>query len=88
MEGLTPQAEQALAEVEERLEEIDAAGDQGPVRLLGEDVMRDGVVVLLDNARWLHARSPVRDQDRWLRRVRWAPEQFGKSSSEGSRLLG
>ena len=53
-----------------------ADGADGAVRLLGGDVMKDRCIVLLDNARWLHARSPIKDSNRWLRRVRFGPEKF------------
>ncbi|KAL1409567.1 hypothetical protein Q8F55_003552 [Vanrija albida] len=67
MRGLTPEAEAALAEVDAAL-----AAEDG--RAFGD--MRAGVVLLVDNARWLHARSTVRDMTRLLRRVRWEPEVF------------
>lgn len=62
------------------LEELDTAiGDsmaKGWAKVLGPDVMKDGTVVCLDNAKWMHARSEVLDPQRWLRRIRWAPEKF------------
>ncbi|KAF8446568.1 hypothetical protein BDZ91DRAFT_670102 [Kalaharituber pfeilii] len=76
IEPLTPEAEKAVAELDKVLERVDTAGEHGPVRVLGGDIMRDGTILLLDNARWLHARSTVRDPQRFLRRVRWAPERF------------
>ena len=74
IDPLNEKAERALREVDEILEGVDGAG--GPVKMLGADTMRDRTIVLLDNARWLHARSPINDQKRWLRRVRWGPEAF------------
>lgn len=71
IEPLNDEAAAALGEVERSLLLVD-----GAARLLGQDVMKDGCIVLLDNARWLHARSPIRDSNRWLRRVRWGPEKF------------
>lgn len=67
MRGTTPEAEAALEEVDAVLATLEghAFGD-----------MRPGVILLIDNARWLHARSRVRDMNRLLRRVRWEPEVF------------
>lgn len=74
IEPLNDEAAAALEEVERSVSLVDAA--DGAVRLLGGDVMKDRCIVLLDNARWLHARSPIKDSKRWLRRVRWGPERF------------
>jgi len=74
IEPLNDEAAAALDEVERSLSLADGA--DGAVRLLGGDVMKDRYIVLLDNARWLHARSPIKDSKRWLRRVRWGPEKF------------
>ena len=35
-----------------------------------------GSIILLDNRRWLHERSVIKDQERHLRRVRWDPTPF------------
>lgn len=62
------------------LDELDSvlysSGDDGLAKTLGADIMKDGTVICLDNGRWMHARSEVRDPQRWLRRVRWGPESF------------
>lgn len=67
-------------EAERALEELDAvlgnSVSKGWAKVLGKDVMKNGTVVCLDNARWMHARSEVRDPERWLRRIRWGPETF------------
>ncbi|WOO79576.1 uncharacterized protein LOC62_02G003096 [Vanrija pseudolonga] len=67
MRGTTAEADAALAQVDAVLATLDgqAFGD-----------MRAGMILLIDNARWLHARSTVRDMSRLLRRVRWEPEVF------------
>ncbi|KAI5779663.1 hypothetical protein DFH27DRAFT_586425 [Peziza echinospora] len=72
VEGLTPEAKKAV----EELDRVTVMDGYGHARALGEDVMRDRAIVLLDNARWLHARSDVRDPQRWLRRARWGPQTF------------
>lgn len=74
IEPLNEEAAAALDEVERSLEIAGRA--DGEVRLLGGDVMKDRCIVLLDNAKWLHARSPIKDSHRWLRRIRWGPEAF------------
>ena len=71
IQPLTEEAEKALAALDGMLGTL---GEDGKV--LGDDVMRDGTVVLVDNARWLHARSQINDTDRLLRRVRWGAEEF------------
>jgi len=71
IQPLTEEAEKALAALDGMLGTL---GEDGKV--LGGDVMRDGTVVLVDNARWLHARSQISDTDRLLRRVRWGAEKF------------
>jgi len=71
IQPLTEEAEKALAALNEIIERL---GEDEKV--IGDDVMRDGTVVLLDNARWLHARTQINDPDRWLRGVRWGPEEF------------
>jgi hypothetical protein len=69
IEGTTPAATAALEEVDRALEHL-------PGLVLGKDEMKAGVVVCIDNATWLHARSTVHDMARLLRRVRWEPELF------------
>lgn len=71
MHGVTAEAQTALDAVEKALDEID---DNAYV--LGPDLMRPGVVVCIDNGRFLHARSQVKDPERLLRRVRWGAEEF------------
>lgn len=73
IQPLGDQAGKALNELDEVLQ---SSEDNGWVKILGADIMKDGVIVCLDNAKWMHARSEVRDPQRWLRRVRWGPEGF------------
>ncbi|KAI5780269.1 hypothetical protein DFH27DRAFT_657109 [Peziza echinospora] len=56
-------------------EEESSPAEQG-VLCLSAATLKDGTIVLLDNARWMHARSAVRDPERWLRRVRFGAEKF------------
>ena len=74
IDPLTDKAAVALDEIESSLKICDCT--DGTVRFLGNDVMKNGCIILLDNARWLHARTPINDPSRWLRRVRWGPERF------------
>jgi alpha-ketoglutarate-dependent taurine dioxygenase len=61
--------ERLCPEAKEALDELDAAiGAVEPVRLR----MRSGMVLLLDNARFLHARTTVRDPERHLLRMRFS----------------
>ncbi|KAA8898496.1 hypothetical protein FN846DRAFT_892780 [Sphaerosporella brunnea] len=75
IEPLNEEAQVALGALEEALAEIDEGKAPG-VSILGPDVMTENAVVVVDNARFLHARSEIKDPKRWLRRVRWAPEFF------------
>jgi alpha-ketoglutarate-dependent taurine dioxygenase len=70
--GLSPEATGAL-------DELDAAiGAVEPLRLW----LRAGTILLLDNARFLHARTEVRDPERHLLRMRFSrPAAAGVSSS-------
>lgn len=36
-----------------------------------EDVFKENVVPLMDNARFLHSPTEIKDPKRWLRRVRF-----------------
>jgi len=71
IQPLTEEAEKALAALDGILGTL---GEDEKV--LGDDCMRDRTVVLVDNARWLHARSRVNDPDRLLRRARWEAQAF------------
>lgn len=73
IEPLNSEAGKALEELDSVLQ---SSEDNGIARVLGDDIMKDSTIVCLDNAKWMHARSQVRDPQRWLRRVRWGPELF------------
>jgi hypothetical protein len=75
IEPMNEEAQAALDMVEEVLAEVDGGKVLG-VNILGRDVMTEDAVVVVDNARFLHARSEINDPRRWLRRVRWGPEIF------------
>jgi alpha-ketoglutarate-dependent taurine dioxygenase len=75
IEPMNEEAKAALDVLEAALAEIDEGKTPG-VNILGPDVMTENAVIVVDNARFLHARSEINDPRRWLRRVRWAPEQF------------
>ncbi|OJI89599.1 hypothetical protein ASPTUDRAFT_79543 [Aspergillus tubingensis CBS 134.48] len=51
---------------------------------LTSDCLPRGSVILMDNYRWLHARSHVRDPERHLRRVRWDARPFPTSLNDSS----
>ncbi|EWC46460.1 hypothetical protein DRE_04403 [Drechslerella stenobrocha 248] len=70
---ITPLTERA----ESALDELDAILDdcRSKNTLKAED-LPDGMVIVLDNARWLHARNQVNDPNRHLRRVRWNAQPF------------
>ncbi|GAT25084.1 taurine catabolism dioxygenase TauD [Aspergillus luchuensis] len=53
---------------------------------LTSDCLPRGSVILMDNYRWLHARSNVRDPERHLRRVRWDARPFPTSLKANSRV--
>jgi alpha-ketoglutarate-dependent taurine dioxygenase len=75
IDPMNEEAQAALDKLEEVLAELDGRKGSG-VNILGPDVMTEDAVVVVDNARFLHARSEINDPRRWLRRVRWAPEVF------------
>lgn len=67
-EGVTEDARDALREVRQVLTTLNS---DPAIKLLGADVLKGNTVIILDNARWLHARTKPKDPERWLRRVRW-----------------
>ncbi|OTA95927.1 hypothetical protein M434DRAFT_19998 [Hypoxylon sp. CO27-5] len=66
---LSERATQALNELKGVLESI-RDSSQLTVNLTSED-LPEGSIILVDNRRWLHARTDVKDPERHLRRVRW-----------------
>ncbi|KAI5820897.1 hypothetical protein BZA77DRAFT_384008 [Pyronema omphalodes] len=75
IDPMNEEAKNALDVLEKVLAEINEGKTPG-VNVLGPDVMTENAVIVVDNARFLHARSEINDPRRWLRRVRWAPEHF------------
>ncbi|KAL4786817.1 Clavaminate synthase-like protein [Aspergillus varians] len=70
---LDTEGENALKEMREALTELHAQGKA--VHLTASD-LPSGSIWLMDNYRWLHMRSEVRDLGRHLRRVRWDARPF------------
>ena len=61
-----PAACDAASELIKLLERPDAVGEQIP-----DFVFKENTVLLMDNARYLHSRTDIKDPKRWLRRVRF-----------------
>jgi alpha-ketoglutarate-dependent taurine dioxygenase len=70
---LTPRAETALEELNKELRRV---REKGLCLDLKAEDLPNGSVVLIDNGRWLHARNKVKDEGRWLRRIRWDAREF------------
>ncbi|KAJ6263983.1 hypothetical protein Dda_0121 [Drechslerella dactyloides] len=59
------------------LDELDAVLDDcRSKKVMKAEDLPDGMVIVLDNAKWLHARNQVNDPNRHLRRVRWNAQPF------------
>ncbi|GFF28521.1 hypothetical protein IFM61606_10175 [Aspergillus udagawae] len=71
---LTARAESSLTELKHALLQENSLST---LHLTPKDLPK-GSVILMDNTRWLHGRSPVRDPARHLRRVRWDARPFEK----------
>ncbi|OJJ78607.1 uncharacterized protein ASPGLDRAFT_53453 [Aspergillus glaucus CBS 516.65] len=71
---LTERASRALQELDMFLQ-ITGAHTQSMLHLSSLDLPA-GSIILLDNRRWLYARSIIKDPERHLRRVRWDPVPF------------
>ena len=66
---LTERASRALQELDMSLQDAEAQ-TQSTLHLTSKDLSA-GSIILVDNRRWLHARSNIKDPKRHLRRVRW-----------------
>ena len=77
---LTKDAGEALNEVD-RLLANGPESDSDMWICLTPELLPDGTIVLMDNGRWMHARTQVLDGGRHLRRIRWDRREFGSSSS-------
>lgn len=74
---LTHAAASALTELKEVLSGLEV--EKEILHLRPKDMPR-GSILLVDNRRWLHARSEVKDPNRHLRRVRWDSRLFEPAS--------
>ncbi|KAI0873049.1 hypothetical protein GGS24DRAFT_491062 [Hypoxylon argillaceum] len=74
IQALTTEASRALDDLKRELKAA-AAEPNFAMQLSAED-LPERTIVLVDNRRWLHARSPVTDAARHLRRVRWDAVPF------------
>ncbi|KAF3089171.1 hypothetical protein TWF569_007251 [Orbilia oligospora] len=73
---LTKQAELALEELDKVLDECQSSSGRSLRKVMKAEDLPDGMVIVVDNAKWLHARNQVNDPDRHLRRVRWNAQPF------------
>ena len=79
---LTKDAGEALSEID-RLLANGPESDSDMWMSLTPEVLPDDTIVLMDNGRWMHARTQVLDGERHLRRIRWDRREFRSSSSNG-----
>lgn len=61
-----PMANAAAAELNDTLKRPESVG-----QTFSEDIFKDNVILLMDNARFLHCRTEIKDPRRLLRRVRF-----------------
>ncbi|KAI1495906.1 hypothetical protein F5X99DRAFT_402076 [Biscogniauxia marginata] len=78
--ALNTKASQALENLKQGLKAA-AAESETTMHLSAVD-LPERTIVLVDNRRWLHARSHVKDPERHLRRVRWDAVPFHGISRE------
>ena len=77
VEPLTEDGRLALDELNDMLACGGDAG-AGSIQLdFPASLLPDNTLILMDNGRWLHSRTEVRDPDRHLRRLRWHRQEFG-----------
>ncbi|KAH6647205.1 hypothetical protein BKA67DRAFT_595270 [Truncatella angustata] len=77
---LTERASKALQELDMSLSD-DKAKEYSTLYLRSTDLPA-GSIILVDNRRWLHARSNIKDPERHLRRVRWDAIPFNDAHLE------
>ncbi|KAK5997625.1 hypothetical protein PT974_02989 [Cladobotryum mycophilum] len=77
---LTERASRALQELDMSLRDTKVQA-QSTLHLTSTDLSA-GSVILVDNRRWLHARSNIKDPKRHLRRVRWDAVPFNHTPVE------
>ncbi|KAL9035997.1 MAG: hypothetical protein Q9214_006331 [Letrouitia sp. 1 TL-2023] len=75
VEPLSLNAKRALETFKQRLGDVTDTRENARINLTPQ-VLPDNTIVLMDNGRWLHARTEIRDPGRHLRRVRWARREF------------
>ena len=76
IQPLSGSAERALQELHELLTpEAEAKIRDITINMTPQD-LPDNSIVLIDNGRWLHSRTEVKDLKRHLRRLRWGRRQF------------
>ncbi|KAF3941499.1 hypothetical protein ABW19_dt0200513 [Dactylella cylindrospora] len=73
---ITNEAGLALEELDNLLEGCCTSSGRCFKKVLKAEDLPDGMVIVIDNAKWLHARNQVNDPDRHLRRVRWNAQPF------------
>lgn len=73
---LTPAADVALQSLNHILERSTSTKFNHLQKHLTSQLLPAGSVILIDNRRWLHARSEIKDFRRHLRRVRWDSQSF------------
>ena len=66
-------ANKAVEELVNLLDQPDGVGEHIP-----EYIFKENTVLLVDNARYLHSRTDIKDPERWLRRVRFHGTPGGK----------
>ncbi|KAJ6262680.1 hypothetical protein Dda_3492 [Drechslerella dactyloides] len=67
---MTSEAEAALNELDSVLETCKSSSGRSLKKVMKAEDLPDGMLIVIDNAKWLHARSQVNDLDRHLRRRR------------------
>lgn len=87
IQPLSSRAEQAL----QGLNRVLAPGSEAKIEdikisLTPQD-LPSNTIVLMDNSRWLHARTEVMDPKRHLRRIRWGRREFEVGHSGNTTAL-
>ena len=76
IEPTTTHAERGLHELNRLLDpRAPSIINDARLDLTAQD-MPDNTIILMDNSRWLHARTEVKDPCRHLRRIRWGSQEF------------
>ena len=72
-----PAACEAVEELNKLLDQSEGLGTSVP-----NSVFKENTILLMDNARFLHMRTDIKDPKRWLRRVRFHGNPGRKSKSK------